>query len=448
MPNSLPAFKVGTRIEGRGPPIVLLHSSMSSKSQWRELIESLRDRYRLIAIDLLGYGESAMPPGDRYSLGDEVRAVESVLYRELQPGEKFHLVGHSYGGIVALQLVAKAMSHRVRSLSLFEPIAFHLLPAGDPDRESLDAIRDEIADSLKAGDAHGAAGRFVDYWSGAGTFAQLREERQSVLAAQVPKILLEFDAVAGESWNAAAYRHIDVPTCLVAGAWSPEPAQRLTSLLAGLLTQASCLEVAAGHMAPITHPALVNPIFEEFVRMVDASARRRAISGATARRKNTVASGRWSGQLRAAAFGLLAAAIPVLPLVAMQDVAQHYFAIPGEVAYLLEESAWHEAPPGMPPGARFAVISGDPAVNGPFIVRVRLPPGYMLPPYRRRKEEQMIVLAGAVTVGTGGEYGASTLRTLTVGSYASLAPGQLHFAHTQHGAIVQIFGTGPFEIGG
>ena len=43
----------------RGPPIVLLHSSMSSKSQWRELIDSLRDRYRLIAIDLLGYGESA-----------------------------------------------------------------------------------------------------------------------------------------------------------------------------------------------------------------------------------------------------------------------------------------------------------------------------------------------------------------------------------------------------
>ena len=158
MPYSLPADQIGLRVEGRGPPIVLLHSSMSSKSQWRELIESLRDRYRLIAIDLLGYGESAMPSScERYSLRDEVRLVESVLARELQPGEQFHLIGHSYGGMVALQLAAQAQSQRVRSLSLFEPIAFHLLPAGDPDLAEVEEVWREIADRVDAGDAHGAA---------------------------------------------------------------------------------------------------------------------------------------------------------------------------------------------------------------------------------------------------------------------------------------------------
>ena len=50
--------------------------------------------------------------------------------------------------------------------------------------------------------------------------------------------------------------------------------------------------------------------------------------------------------------------------------------------------------------------------------------------------------------GTGGESGTATMRTLTSGSYASLAAGELHFAHTKNGAIVQIFGMGPFEIGG
>ena len=409
---------------------------MSSKSQWRELIESLRDRYRLIAIDLLGYGESAMP-GDSYSLHDEVRLVESVLARELQPGEQFHLIGHSYGGIVALQLAAQEQPQRVRSLSLFEPIAFHLLPARDPDLAELEAVRREIADRLNAGDARGGAGCFVDCWSGAGAFAQLREERQSVLAAQVPKVLLEYRAVAEEARNAAAYRRIDVPICLVAGRWSPEVAQRLTTIFTEILPHASYFEVAAGHMAPITHPALVNPIFEQFVRAVDSSERRRAVTPAS-----------WLAPVRAAAFGLLAVAISVLPLFAMQGVAQHYFGIPPGVAYLLEESAWHEAPPGMPPGARFAVISGDPLGKGPFVMRVRLPPGYMLPPYRRPNEEQMIVLAGAITVGSGGESGTATMRTLTSGSYASLAAGELHFAHTQHGAIVQIFGMGPFEIGG
>jgi pimeloyl-ACP methyl ester carboxylesterase len=437
VPYLLPESRVGSRVEGRGPPIVLLHSSMSSKSQWRELTESLRDRYRLIAIDLLGYGESAMPSsGDHYSLRDEVRLVESVLARELQPGEQFHLIGHSYGGIVALQLAAQERPQRVRSLSLFEPIAFHLLPTRDPDLAELEAVRREIADRLNAGDAHGGAACFVDCWSGAGAFAQLRPERQSVLAAQVPKVLLEYRAVTDEARNAAAYRRIDVPTCLVAGRWSPEVAQRLTSIFTEIIPHASYFEVAAGHMAPITHPTLVNPIFEKFVRAVDSSERRRAVA-------NT-----WLDQARAAAFGLLAVAISVLPLFGMQGVAQHYFGIPPDVAYLLEDSAWQEVPRGMPPGARFSVISGNPSENGPFVMRVRLPPGYMLPPYKRPNEEQMIVLAGAITVGTGGGAGTSTVRTLTSGSYAALAAGEIHFAHTQHGAIVQIFGTGPFEIGG
>jgi len=305
VPYLLPASRIGLRIEGHGPPIVLLHSSMSSKSQWRELIESLRDRYRLIAIDLLGYGESAMP-GDGYRLRDEVSLVESVLAHELQPGEQFHLIGHSYGGIVALQLAAQQHTHRIRSLSLFEPIAFHLLPDRDPDRAELEAARREISDRLDAGDAHGGAACFVDCWSGAGAFAQLREERQAVLASQVPKVLLEYRAVADEARNAAAYRRIDVPTCLVSGRWSPEVARRLTTIFSEILPHASCFEVAAGHMAPITHPALVNPIFEQFVRAVDSGERRRAAP-----------SGSWLAPFRAAAFGLLAAAITVLPLFAM-----------------------------------------------------------------------------------------------------------------------------------
>jgi len=434
--NSSPASGIGLRIEGRGPAIVLLHSSMSSKSQWRELIESLRDRYRLIAIDLLGYGESAMP-GVFYSLDDEVHLVETVLARELQPGEQFHLIGHSYGGIVALQLAAQDGPQRVRSLSLFEPIAFHLLPARDPDLTQLEAHRREMSDRLHAGNAHGGAGYFVDCWSGAGAFAQLREERQSVLAAQVPKVLLEYRAVANEARNAAAYRQIDVPTCLVSGRWSPELAKRLTSVLIHILPHASYFEVAAGHMAPITHPALVNPIFERFVSAVDSGKRR-----------NEVTAGSWLVQARVAAFGLIAVAISMLPLFALQGVAQDYFGISPGAAYPLEESAWHEAPPGMPPGARFAVISGDPFEKGPFVMRMRLPPGYMLPPYWRPREDQVIVLAGSIMVGSRAESGTATMRTLTSGSFASLAAGELHFAHTQHGAIVQVFGMGPLEIGG
>jgi pimeloyl-ACP methyl ester carboxylesterase len=424
---------------------------MSSKSQWRELAERLRDRYRLIAIDLHGYGESAMPSScDGYGLCDELRLVESVLARELRPGEQFHLVGHSYGGIIALQLAAQAGSQRVRSLSLFEPIAFHLLPAGDPDFALLESIRSEIADRLHTGDAHGGAGCFVDYWSGAGAFAQLREERQSVLAAQVPKVLLEFRAVVEESWDVAAYRRIGVPTCLVAGKWSPDPAQRLTSMLADMLPHASCFEVEAGHMAPITHPELVNPILEQFIRAVDASEHRwvtrgheRSLAIPNFSELTTLRGHGWS---RAIAVGLLGVVLSALAFNAGDATAHEESGMATQAVYPLEEDAWHEGPPGMPPGGKFAVISGDPLAAGTFVMCVQLPPGYVLPPSRLHGEAQMVVLAGDITVGVVGASGATTDHTLTSGSFMTLAASELHLAHTETGAIVQIFGSGPFEV--
>ena len=217
----------------------------------------------------------ANPPclGDGYSLRDEVRLVESVLARELLSGEQFHLVGHSYGGIMRCSWRRKR-GGACGSLSLFEPIAFHLLPAGDPDFAELEAVRSEIADRLHTGDAHGGAGPFVDYWSGAGVFAQLREERQSVLASQVPKVLLEYRAVEAESRDVADYRRIDVPTCLVAGLRSPEPAQRLTSMLA----ECCRMRVVSKSRPATWRRSLIRRwsirSLRQFVRAVDASERR------------------------------------------------------------------------------------------------------------------------------------------------------------------------------
>jgi pimeloyl-ACP methyl ester carboxylesterase/quercetin dioxygenase-like cupin family protein len=441
MPCLFASGRVGVRIEGSGQPVVLLHSSMSSKNQWSELIESLRGSFRLIAIDLLGYGDTAMSPaGAGYRLEDEVGLVEGVLSRELAPDEPFHLVGHSYGGVVALQLAAKVPTRRVRSLSLYEPIAFHLLPPDDPGLSRVEETWHEIEAWLDAGNARGGAARFVDYWSGAGAFAALRETRQSVLAALVPKMLLEFRAVATADSGVVAYREIQAPALLMAGRQSPEPAQRLTSILADILPRATCVKVAAGHMAPITHPDLVNPVLERFIRDVEAG-RERERPVATldpAPMMNTIFNAR---RLRAIAFGLLGATLSALPLFATQAGGKQY------VVYPLEPQAWHQSPPGLPPGGTFAVVSGDPFAPGPFVMRVRLPPGFALPPYRRDSDEQLTVLAGEIAVGTVGESGAATTRTLTSGSFVSLPANEIHFANTPDGAVLQIIGMGPFQWG-
>ena len=144
------------------------------------------------------------------------------------------------------------------------------------------------------------------------------------------------------------------------------------------------------------------------------------------------------GWLRAV-FGLLSVALAALPMSASHAIGQR------DVTYPLEPGAWHAAPPGLPAGGTFAVISGDPFEPGPFTMRVRLPPGYALPPYRRASDEQFFVLRGTIDVGAVSVSGAATTRTLTSGSYLSLPANEIHFANTRDGAVVQIVGEGPFR---
>src|SRR4051812_762205 len=174
------AMHVGSKIEGHGPAVVLLHSSMASKSQWRTLMESMRGTHRLIAIDLHGYGDSAMPAScRRHSLVDEVRLVQLKLAQVLGPGDRFHLVGHSFGGGVALRL-AYANPERVRSLTLYEPTAFHLLEQDDAVLNDVRTVAHATRVATREGKSLGATEVFIDFWSGKGAFAALPPARQAL----------------------------------------------------------------------------------------------------------------------------------------------------------------------------------------------------------------------------------------------------------------------------
>ncbi len=92
--------RIGYRAEGGGTPLVLLHGIAGTSATWDDLIPRLSGRFRVLAPDLLGHGESAKPEGD-YSLGAYANVLRDFL--EVLGLERATLVGHSLGGGIALQ---------------------------------------------------------------------------------------------------------------------------------------------------------------------------------------------------------------------------------------------------------------------------------------------------------------------------------------------------------
>jgi pimeloyl-ACP methyl ester carboxylesterase len=252
------------------PAAVLLHSSMSSRSQWAALSAQLQAQFRCIAVDLLGYGKSPFPADieGAHTLGHEVDAVNAAIAGQLAPGAPFHLIGHSFGGATALRL-ARQLRERVLSLTLFEPVAFHVLPAADPARQEIEAVVARI---------HGAASErdatriFLDYWNHAGSFDAMPAALQDKFTAQIAKVKLDFEALLGEPTPLSALAQLTMPALVMSGQDSPLSTRRLAAQLAGALPQGSALQTQGGHMAPITHGAIVNPLIAAFLasEVVDA----------------------------------------------------------------------------------------------------------------------------------------------------------------------------------
>jgi pimeloyl-ACP methyl ester carboxylesterase len=260
----------GSRIacleQGRGEPVLLLHCSASSSAQWRGLIDRLSPRFRVLAPDFYGYGGSApWPGGGPLRLEHEAAIVRALLDVLDTPAR---LVGHSYGGAVALHY-ARMHPERLASLVLIEPVAFHLLRGHDRAAlAEIEALAGSVGASLAAGDYLGGLERFVDYWSGPGAWAALPAERRARLAPGLAKVALDFHATLGEPASPGDFAGVSVPTLLIQGSNSPRPARRICELLAGALPAAERQIVAgAGHMAPLTHAQAVNRLV---ARQLDA----------------------------------------------------------------------------------------------------------------------------------------------------------------------------------
>ncbi len=242
---------------GQGETVLLLHGSASALAFWRQTAQVLQPLHRVVAPDLIGYGRSPAWPADvPYGIEAEIHALQSLL-----PccAAKYHLVGHSYGGVVALML-ALASPSRVLTLTLIEPVFFAALrhPSDEAALRQFVDVRDAFLSTLARGNVEAAMRDFVGFWTGEGSWERMPAEMRAVLLEKAGKIELDWRASFAAEADLHALADLGPRTLLLSGDGSPAPMLRLVEALHGLMPgSARTVVPGAGHLMPVTHAAAV-----------------------------------------------------------------------------------------------------------------------------------------------------------------------------------------------
>jgi pimeloyl-ACP methyl ester carboxylesterase len=226
----------------------------------------LSPSHRVLAPDCYGSGKSPEWPSDQtIRLDDEVDLLEPVL---AAAGDSCILVGHSYGGAVAL-IAALRHPERVRALALYEPTLFAVVDAEKPPPNGADGIRNTVAAAgaaLDAGDREGAARCFIDFWMGDGSWNLMPAERRPTIADSVVNVRRWSHALFTEPTPAKAFANVRIPVLYMVGENSPESARAVARILLPVLPRVRAVHLTGvGHMAPVTNPEAINAEIERFL---------------------------------------------------------------------------------------------------------------------------------------------------------------------------------------
>jgi quercetin dioxygenase-like cupin family protein len=141
--------------------------------------------------------------------------------------------------------------------------------------------------------------------------------------------------------------------------------------------------------------------------------------------------------------------IPILVLLGgsvarvAQDEAK---AKPEHLILTADDLQWADAPPSLPTGAKLAKLEGDPAKEGFFTMRLKLPAGYKIPPHWHPGYERVTVVSGIFNLGLGESFDESKTKVLPAGSYVSLPSKTAHFAMTTKETVLQLTTIGPWGL--
>jgi 3-oxoadipate enol-lactonase len=240
---------------GRGPAVVLLHSTAADRRMWDPQMPVLAEAgYRAVRCDLRGFGATALPDRPWNDADDVVDLLDELGI------ERFALIGASGGGRVAVQIAARHPA-RVTALALLCTALAGHRPGGD-----LRAFGDREDNLLAAGDLDGAAELNAQTWLGPAAGAETRE-RLRLMQRHIFDVQgvgpEEFEPITHVSDPAA----ITAPTLLVTGAHDFPDFREIADELAGRIPGARRLELDwAGHLPSMERPDEINRVLLDFLR--------------------------------------------------------------------------------------------------------------------------------------------------------------------------------------
>jgi pimeloyl-ACP methyl ester carboxylesterase len=257
---------------GTGPTVVLVPGSCSTGAAWRAVMAGWDHRFRSVTTSLLGYGGTAeRRTASDTSIAHEADALESVIRRS---GGRVHLVGHSFGGLVAL---AVALRNRVplASLVIIEAPATEVLrePMEDRHYRAFRQMTDIYFAAFEGGEAE-AIGTMIDFYGGAGTFASWPMRVRAYAMETTPTNILDWASARDFPLPAGSLAALQIPTLVLLGSAS-HPAVRRANVLLGERIKGATLEAIAGaaHFMITTHSDEVARLIAMHVDGVEEQAK-------------------------------------------------------------------------------------------------------------------------------------------------------------------------------
>jgi pimeloyl-ACP methyl ester carboxylesterase len=262
------------RTEREKACVVALHCSLGSGRQWKTLADELARSHRFFAPDISGYGTNACALDLTLTLAEEVRCLSGTLNDAEGP---IHLVGHSYGGAIAFRIAtASPFAHRIRSLTLIEPVLPTLLCDSDADRRlhaRFAQVARDVTEDIWNGSVLEAIDMFTAFWNGSGPQDPVSGSARLRMIERADKLAFDFQAAFAEENVASAAASLRVPTLLLSGGLSPYLTQRIVQRLGAIVDGAEIRHFpAAGHMLPLTHASTVNAAIARHIARADELA--------------------------------------------------------------------------------------------------------------------------------------------------------------------------------